>query len=123
MAASNCGLTQSVNQSASAAFLPPVIALAVMLTVSGALGAADSTGVSLAPCPQAARMTTNAAALIVTPMFLLRFTRILRCGMGADHGVKIHYPSPVSYTHLRAHETDSYLVCRLLLEKKKKYIY
>ena len=28
------------------------------------------------------------------------------------------YPA-VSYTHLRAHETDSYLVCRLLLEKKK----
>ena len=27
--------------------------------------------------------------------------------------------APVSYTHLRAHETDSYLVCRLLLEKKK----
>ena len=26
----------------------------------------------------------------------------------------------VSYTHLRAHETDSYLVCRLLLEKKKR---
>src|SRR5665647_2259898 len=24
----------------------------------------------------------------------------------------------VSYTHLRAHETDSYLVCRLLLENK-----
>ena len=30
------------------------------------------------------------------------------------------YITPVSYTHLRAHETDSYLVCRLLLEKKKK---
>src|SRR5680860_1708976 len=28
--------------------------------------------------------------------------------------------NPVSYTHLRAHETASYLVCRLLLEKKKK---
>ena len=28
--------------------------------------------------------------------------------------------SAVSYTHLRAHETDQYLVCRLLLEKKKK---
>ena len=27
--------------------------------------------------------------------------------------------APVSYTHLRAHETDSYLECRLLLEKKK----
>ena len=26
----------------------------------------------------------------------------------------------VSYTHLRAHETLRYLVCRLLLEKKKK---
>src|SRR5680860_212037 len=33
--------------------------------------------------------------------------------MGTPH------PGPVSYTHLRAHETDSYLVCRLLLEKKK----
>src|SRR5664279_2589416 len=27
-----------------------------------------------------------------------------------------HSGTPVSYTHLRAHETDSYLVCRLLLE-------
>ena len=29
---------------------------------------------------------------------------------------------PVSYTHLRAHETVLDIVCRLLLEKKKKYI-
>src|SRR5665213_2569708 len=28
-------------------------------------------------------------------------------------------PKPVSYTHLRAHETGRNLVCRLLLEKKK----
>ena len=28
--------------------------------------------------------------------------------------------TPVSYTHLRAHETREDLVCRLLLEKKKK---
>ena len=34
-----------------------------------------------------------------------------------DYG--IHVIMSVSYTHLRAHETDSYLVCRLLLEKKK----
>src|SRR5678815_4131834 len=27
-------------------------------------------------------------------------------------------PVPVSYTHLRAHETPEHLVCRLLLEKK-----
>ena len=31
----------------------------------------------------------------------------------------IYYPIPVSYTHLRAHETVLDLVCRLLLEKKK----
>src|SRR5665647_3891924 len=34
-----------------------------------------------------------------------------------------HKHLPVSYTHLRAHETDSYLVCRLLLEKKKNNEY
>eukprot|EP00657_Telonema_sp_P-1_P001386 TRINITY_DN1337_c0_g1_i1.p1 TRINITY_DN1337_c0_g1~~TRINITY_DN1337_c0_g1_i1.p1 ORF type:complete len:126 (-),score=35.92 TRINITY_DN1337_c0_g1_i1:72-449(-) len=31
--------------------------------------------------------------------------------------------TPVSYTHLRAHETVLDLVCRLLLEKKKKNTY
>ena len=30
------------------------------------------------------------------------------------------HAEPVSYTHLRAHETKANLVCRLLLEKKKK---
>ena len=30
---------------------------------------------------------------------------------------------PVSYTHLRAHETPEHLVCRPLLEKKKKLDY
>src|SRR5450756_1091640 len=35
-------------------------------------------------------------------------------GMYACNGI------PVSYTHLRAHETRHDLVCRLLLEKKKK---
>src|SRR5674536_397273 len=36
--------------------------------------------------------------------------------------VNSHYTRfiPVSYTHLRAHETPEHLVCRLLLEKKKK---
>ena len=31
----------------------------------------------------------------------------------------INWLGPVSYTHLRAHETVLDLVCRLLLEKKK----
>ena len=30
----------------------------------------------------------------------------------------VHEIKPVSYTHLRAHETPEHLVCRLLLEKK-----
>ena len=38
---------------------------------------------------------------------------------GAQANLAVYF-APVSYTHLRAHETDSYLVCRLLLEKKKK---
>ena len=37
-------------------------------------------------------------------------------GGGADRGDH----EPVSYTHLRAHETVLDLVCRLLLEKKKQ---
>src|SRR5660397_88771 len=38
--------------------------------------------------------------------------------VGLGHGVR--HRTPVSYTHLRAHETKANLVCRLLLEKKKK---
>src|SRR5678816_2220250 len=34
-------------------------------------------------------------------------------------GQTTHLAAPVSYTHLRAHETPEHLVCRLLLEKKK----
>eukprot|EP00658_Telonema_sp_P-2_P004961 TRINITY_DN11854_c0_g1_i1.p1 TRINITY_DN11854_c0_g1~~TRINITY_DN11854_c0_g1_i1.p1 ORF type:complete len:220 (+),score=41.71 TRINITY_DN11854_c0_g1_i1:288-947(+) len=35
---------------------------------------------------------------------------------GLYRGLSLNYP--VSYTHLRAHETPEHLVCRLLLEKK-----
>ncbi|VTU68679.1 hypothetical protein AMBR_BLFENHAL_02050 [Lacticaseibacillus rhamnosus] len=34
-------------------------------------------------------------------------------------GTLVNTEAPVSYTHLRAHETVLDLVCRLLLEKKK----
>src|SRR5665648_418818 len=37
-------------------------------------------------------------------------------GVGGEVGDGV---APVSYTHLRAHETRHDLVCRLLLEKKK----
>eukprot|EP00658_Telonema_sp_P-2_P086083 TRINITY_DN996_c0_g1_i6.p1 TRINITY_DN996_c0_g1~~TRINITY_DN996_c0_g1_i6.p1 ORF type:complete len:236 (+),score=25.25 TRINITY_DN996_c0_g1_i6:150-857(+) len=46
--------------------------------------------------------------------------RIHRAGHEPDDGSEQHHHKPVSYTHLRAHETPEHLVCRLLLEKKKK---
>ena len=39
-------------------------------------------------------------------------------GLSAGLGEGGTYVAPVSYTHLRAHETVLDLVCRLLLEKK-----
>src|SRR5678816_4748224 len=39
---------------------------------------------------------------------------------GAASVTDRHGAGAVSYTHLRAHETPEHLVCRLLLEKKKK---
>ena len=51
---------------------------------------------------------------------------INRGSLGIFHGMKSYFMqdkygqiAPVSYTHLRAHETRHDLVCRLLLEKKK----
>ena len=41
-------------------------------------------------------------------------------GVGGAIGLFLSIVVPVSYTHLRAHETPEQLVCRLLLEKKKK---
>ena len=40
-----------------------------------------------------------------------------------NHQFEVLFNDPVSYTHLRAHETVLDLVCRLLLEKKKKHLY
>ena len=41
-------------------------------------------------------------------------------GLVLEVDVLEHDASPVSYTHLRAHETVLDLVCRLLLEKKQQ---
>ena len=53
-----------------------------------------------------------------------RYRQIERVASGVISRKSVDTPlqtgiKAVSYTHLRAHETDSYLVCRLLLEKKK----
>ena len=39
-----------------------------------------------------------------------------------NYNYYLSFVKPVSYTHLRAHETVLDLVCRLLLEKKKQPI-
>src|SRR5665647_2718008 len=39
---------------------------------------------------------------------------VFKNGEGKLKSRKFRFGKPVSYTHLRAHETDSYLVCRLL---------
>ena len=59
-----------------------------------------------------------------------RNVRLMGVKVGLEHGGRLQYGigysflatrvEPVSYKHLRAHETVLDLVCRLLLEKKKQ---
>src|SRR5678816_4744171 len=61
----------------------------------------------------------------VTSFTLGGSLRLPTLGTPSFHGLtggvcKVRERIPVSYTHLRAHETPEHLVCRLLLEKKKK---
>src|SRR5678810_1319998 len=49
-----------------------------------------------------------------------RRPRYLGCVSFGDFSLHKQRKVTVSYTHLRAHETGRNLVCRLLLEKKKK---
>ena len=44
----------------------------------------------------------------------------LKVRSGGVKGSEVEKLAAVSYTHLRAHETVLDIVCRLLLEKKKK---
>src|SRR5665811_2525925 len=53
------------------------------------------------------------------PLFRLPDMRAHRWRSHGRLETRLIAPTPVSYTHLRAHETVLDLVCRLLLEKKK----
>ncbi|KQI12573.1 hypothetical protein K777_09505, partial [Campylobacter coli CVM 41970] len=59
----------------------------------------------------------NADGNILNANALLKNTKAAQMGQ-IYHNENTHIS--VSYTHLRAHETPEHLVCRLLLEKKKK---
>src|SRR5680860_1083193 len=69
--------------------------------------------------PMKANRWSQVSRWVVTSAVLPSTTRNAIGTAPSPETVRIH-TSSVSYTHLRAHETDSYLVCRLLLEKKKK---
>src|SRR5664279_4658264 len=65
--------------------------------------------------------TGSAKLTVVSPYGKEATVALLSSGdfIGDESLASVDGLHPVSYTHLRAHETDSYLVCRLLLEKKK----
>src|SRR5664279_4264818 len=94
----------SSSRSTSTSRAAGVVTTAVGVGVSGAFGAAP-------------KLTVPATR---APVILTQQTISLGRGATVAKGdtVVVNYVGPVSYTHLRAHETDSYLVCRLLLEKK-----
>ena len=75
------------------------------------------TEAELCPICSSAKRDRSIICVVETPRDVQAFERT-REYHGLYH-VLHGLISPVSYTHLRAHETDSYLVCRLLLEKKK----
>ena len=56
---------------------------------------------------------------MLAAIWLVRWTVWLMIGLVIVQAI-LSWVNPVSYTHLRAHETVLDLVCRLLLEKKKK---
>ena len=61
--------------------------------------------------------SSNLELTAITGMTYNPLTR--RYKLADDIDVNYMIACPVSYTHLRAHETSLHLVCRLLLEKKK----
>src|SRR5664279_6617896 len=75
--------------------------------------------VELSPSPVTARVDRAMWTTIVTNLLsnAVKYTQqgAVRIRLDTADGQAV---LAVSYTHLRAHETDSYLVCRLLLEKK-----
>src|SRR5450756_2110097 len=82
-------------------------------------------GISLVPDDPSLLFTS--AGMVPMKAFFLgleepparRMVTVQKCFRATDIDNVGRTPRPVSYTHLRAHETRHDLVCRLLLEKKK----
>src|SRR5678815_1942339 len=81
-----------------------------------------STAMNEMPC-----ITTASAAVVGARPFVRTRLNTRSGAVSSDGGwtnsvtrYSLKTMMTVSYTHLRAHETPEHLVCRLLLEKKKK---
>src|SRR5665811_2537465 len=89
----------------------------VFLLVGRATGDTQAPGRTITPVPLRWRHRDRARAPAVAgtawPGASWALVAVGRARCGGTN-------TPVSYTHLRAHETVLDLVCRLLLEKKKK---
>eukprot|EP00658_Telonema_sp_P-2_P003113 TRINITY_DN11145_c0_g1_i1.p1 TRINITY_DN11145_c0_g1~~TRINITY_DN11145_c0_g1_i1.p1 ORF type:complete len:466 (-),score=112.29 TRINITY_DN11145_c0_g1_i1:83-1480(-) len=83
--------------------------------------AADPWGVSAQPQPHDPEVTLSKLENCeLDPVASVASAALSSASLFSAFASSQPNPAPVSYTHLRAHETPEHLVCRLLLEKKKK---
>src|SRR5665811_830277 len=99
-----------------------VAAIPTTANAPGSIGENDHSGSTRFANPAPTDPPMNSAAMNVPteppPALVNDVVRILSvASRNSDHQTS---PVSLSYTHLRAHETVLDLVCRLLLEKKKK---
>src|SRR5450756_2892762 len=107
----------------------PVLADMTVYLYSGLWGSGDTcwtTTCSPLPNVSTPLTTMSAATVTVIPTGISAMTATLSGEKPVSYGIphmppptpiSYHESGPVSYTHLRAHETRHDLVCRLLLEK------
>eukprot|EP00658_Telonema_sp_P-2_P040950 TRINITY_DN29284_c0_g1_i1.p2 TRINITY_DN29284_c0_g1~~TRINITY_DN29284_c0_g1_i1.p2 ORF type:complete len:141 (-),score=28.90 TRINITY_DN29284_c0_g1_i1:116-538(-) len=79
----------------------------------------DSSGTARRRSPGASIPLLRGVVVVVVDSRLIT-EYIMRAKDACPSDTSLNNIIPVSYTHLRAHETPEHLVCRLLLEKKKK---
>ena len=99
-------------------FLGVPISYAIAVSSLTAILSSIDLNVAVLTAAQRTFVGMSKFSLTAIPFFILA-GNIMNQGGIAKRLVDFVMAIPVSYTHLRAHETDSYLVCRLLLEKKK----
>src|SRR5674536_396103 len=73
----------------------------------------------ISPASIRGRLGSLQQLAIVTGIFVALLSDYALAAAAGGASAELWF-GPVSYTHLRAHETPEHLVCRLLLEKKKQ---